>query len=97
MTAPCRQRNARRLARSASKRGLCFALPSCVSYAAWTACEYWRQRKGGDALQYARPSSAAAAEWQLDAAVHNLRKLRRESVRCAENRGNVGVTAGKAA
>ena len=25
--------------------------------AAWTACEYWRQRKGGDALQYARPSS----------------------------------------
>ena len=65
--------------------------------AAWTACEYWHQRTGGDALQYARPSSAAAAEWQLDAAVHNLRKLRRESVRSAEYRGNVGVTAGKAA
>jgi hypothetical protein len=29
-------------------------------------------------------------EWQLDAAVHNLRKLHRESVRRAENAGNSG-------
>jgi hypothetical protein len=34
-------------------------------------------------------------EWQLDAAVHNLRKLHRESVRRAGNTGNDGVTRRK--
>lgn len=36
-------------------------------------------------------------EWQLDAAVHNLRKLHRESVRRAENAGNSGEKGQKAA
>jgi transposase len=36
-------------------------------------------------------------EWQLDAAVHNLRKLHRESVRRAGNTGNDGVTRRKTA
>jgi Transposase DDE domain len=36
-------------------------------------------------------------EWQLHAAVHNLRKLHRESVRRADNAGNGGVKSRKAA
>jgi hypothetical protein len=36
-------------------------------------------------------------EWQLDAAVHNLRKLHRESVRRAGNAGNGGKMDRKAA
>jgi transposase len=32
-------------------------------------------------------------EWQLDAAVHNLRKLHRDSVRCADNAGNSETSA----
>jgi hypothetical protein len=31
-------------------------------------------------------------EWQLDAAVHNLRKLHRDSVRRAENAGTSETT-----
>ena len=54
--------------------------------AAWTAREYWRQRKGGD---------TAAAEWQLDAAVHNLRKLHRNYVHRAKNQGNGGRRPGR--
>ena len=35
-------------------------------------------------------------EWQLDAAVHNLRKLHRESVRRRANAGNGGIQSQKA-
>ena len=55
-----------------------------------------KDRQGADRFSM-RSLERCRGEWQLDAAVHNLRKLHRESVRCAENRGNVGVTAGKAA
>ena len=55
-----------------------------------------KDRQGADRFSM-RGLECCRGEWQLDAAVHNLRKLHRESFRCAENRGNVGVTAGKAA
>jgi hypothetical protein len=55
-----------------------------------------KDRQGADRFSM-RGLARCRGEWQLDAAVHNLRKLHRESVRCAENRGNVRLTAGKAA
>ena len=55
-----------------------------------------KDRQGADRFSM-RGLARCRGEWQLDAAVHNLRKLHRESVRYAENRGNVGVTARKAA
>ena len=44
MMPPCRQRNARPLARSASKRGSTCALRNCVSSPRRVATEYWRER-----------------------------------------------------
>ena len=55
-----------------------------------------KDRQGADRFSM-RGLARCRGEWQLDAAVHNFRKLHREFVRCAENRGNVGVTDGKAA
>ena len=54
-----------------------------------------KERQGADHFSM-RGLEHCRGEWQLDAAVHNLRKLHREFVRCAENRGNAGVTARKA-
>ena len=50
-----------------------------------------KDRQGADRFSM-RGLARCRGEWQLDAAVHNLRKLHREFVRYAENRGNVGVT-----
>ena len=55
-----------------------------------------KDRQGADRFSM-RGLARCRSEWQLDAAVHNLRKLHRESVHRAENRGNVRLTAGKAA
>lgn len=38
-------------------------------------------------------SARCRGEWQLDAAVHNLRKLHRDSVRRARNAGNSDIKA----
>ncbi|MGB8529150.1 MAG: hypothetical protein WCD75_20400, partial [Rhodoplanes sp.] len=65
--------------------------------AAWTACEYWRQRKGADRFSMrglARCRSGVAARHRRPPACANCIG---ESVHRAENQGNVGVTAGKAA
>ena len=64
--------------------------------AAWTACEYWRQRKGADRFSM-RGLERCRSEWQLDAAVHSLRKLHREFVHRAKNQGNGGAKARKMA
>jgi transposase len=45
-----------------------------------------KERQGADRFSM-RGLERCRGEWQLDAAVHNLRKLHRESVRCAENPG----------
>lgn len=55
-----------------------------------------KDRQGADRFSM-RGLERCRGEWQLDAAVHNLRKLHRESVRRAENAGNGGEKARKAA
>jgi hypothetical protein len=46
-----------------------------------------KDRQGADRFSM-RGLERCRGEWQLDAAVHNLRKLHRDSVRRAENTGN---------
>ena len=48
-----------------------------------------KDRHGADRFSM-RGLERCQGEWQLDAAVHNLRKLHRESVRSAKNAGNTG-------
>ena len=48
-----------------------------------------KDRQGADRFSM-RGLERCQGEWQLDAAVHNLRKLHRESVRSAKNAGNTG-------
>lgn len=55
-----------------------------------------KDRQGADRFSM-RGLERCRGEWQLDAAVHNLRKLHRESVRRAENAGNGGEKGRKAA
>ena len=55
-----------------------------------------KERQGADRFSM-RGLERCRGEWQFDAAVHNLRKLHRESVRRAENAGNSGEKSRKAA
>ncbi len=48
-----------------------------------------KDRQGADRFSM-RGLERCQGEWQLDAAVHNLRKLHRASVRSAKNAGNTG-------
>jgi len=48
-----------------------------------------KDRQGADRFSM-RGLERCQGEWQLDAAVHNLRKLHREAVRSAKNPGNTG-------
>ena len=50
-----------------------------------------KDRQGADRFSMRGPDRCRG-EWQLDAAVHNLRKLHRDSVRRAENTGNSETT-----
>ena len=50
-----------------------------------------KDRQGADRFSM-RGLERCRGEWQLDAAVHNLRKLHRDSVRRAENTGNSETT-----
>ena len=53
-----------------------------------------KDRQGADRFSM-RGLERCRGEWQLDAAVHNLRKLHRDSVRRAENTGNSETTVRK--
>ena len=53
-----------------------------------------KDRQGADRFSM-RGLERCRGEWQLDAAVHNRRKLHRESVRRAENSGKAAEMAGK--
>jgi transposase len=55
-----------------------------------------KEQQGADRFSM-RGLERCRGEWQLDAAVHNLRKLHRDSVRRRENGGNSCQTARKAA
>jgi hypothetical protein len=55
-----------------------------------------KDRQGADHFSM-RGLARCRSEWQLDAAVHNLRKLHRESVHRARNQGNGGAKARKMA
>lgn len=55
-----------------------------------------KDRQGADRFSM-RGLERCRGEWQLDAAVHNLRKLHRESARRAEKAGNGGEKGRKAA
>ena len=50
-----------------------------------------KDRQGADRFSM-RGLERCRGEWQLDAAVHNLRKLHRDSVRRAENTGTSETT-----
>ena len=50
-----------------------------------------KDRQGADRFSM-RGLERCRGEWQLDAAVHNLRKLHRDSVRRAENAGSSKTT-----
>ena len=84
------------LSQECIEAGIVLRVAQLRELAAWTACEYWRQRKGGDRFSM-RGLERCRSEWQLDAAVHNLRKLHRESVHRAKNQGNGGAKARKMA
>ena len=64
--------------------------------AAWIAANTGASARAPTASVCAA-SSGCRSEWQLDAAVHNLRKLHRESVHRARNQGNGGAKARKMA
>ena len=51
-----------------------------------------KDRQGADRFGL-RGLARCRGEWQLDAAVHNLRKLHRDSVRRAKNAGNSDIKA----
>jgi len=55
-----------------------------------------KDRQGADRFSM-RGLERCRGEWQLDAAVHNLRKLHRDSVRRAENGGHGKKKGRKAA
>ena len=55
-----------------------------------------KDRQGADRFSM-RGLERCRGEWQLDAAVHNLRKLHRDSVRRTENAGNSETTVRNAA
>ena len=55
-----------------------------------------KERQGADRFSM-RGLERCRGEWQLDAAVHNLRKLHREFVHRARNQGNGGAKARKMA
>ena len=84
------------LSQECIEAGIVLRVAQLRELAAWTACEYWRQRKGADRFSM-RGLERCRSEWQLDAAVHNLRKLHRESVHRARNQGNGGAKARKMA
>ena len=84
------------LSQECIEAGIVLRVAQLRELAAWTACEYWRQRKGADRFSM-RGLGRLPQRVALDAAVHNLCKLHRESVHRAKNHGNGGAKARKIA
>ena len=84
------------LSQECIEAGIVLRVAQLRELAAWTACEYWRQRKGGDRFSM-RGLERLPQRVALDAAVHSLRKLHRESVHRAKNQGNGGAKPRKMA
>ena len=81
------------LSQECIEAGIVLRVAQLRELAAWTACEYWRQRKGADRFSMRGLPQRVA----LDAAVHSLRKLHRRFVHRAKNQGNGGAKPRKMA